>query len=115
MYIFSFHGYLRCYYWAVRTLITIGGLPEPQTSFEIVFQLLNFFSGVFVFSSLIGQVNWDVNPWIHNAVIFESLTSLYKLYREKIKIYLVFFFLLISIYFDELNGDVNGSTLPFNF
>ncbi|XP_019507166.1 PREDICTED: cyclic nucleotide-gated cation channel beta-3 [Hipposideros armiger] len=48
--------YLRCYYWAVRSLITIGGLPEPQTSFEIVFQLLNFFSGVFVFSSLIGQM-----------------------------------------------------------
>ncbi|XP_052031734.1 cyclic nucleotide-gated cation channel beta-3 [Apodemus sylvaticus] len=48
--------YLRCLYWAVRTLITIGGLPEPQTSFEIVFQLLNFFSGVFVFSCVIGQM-----------------------------------------------------------
>ncbi|XP_045437555.1 cyclic nucleotide-gated cation channel beta-3 [Pipistrellus kuhlii] len=48
--------YLRCYYWAVRSLITIGGLPEPQTLFEIVFQLLNFFLGVFVFSSLIGQM-----------------------------------------------------------
>lgn len=56
----SLHRYLRCYYWAVRSLITIGGLPEPQTSFEIVFQLLNFFLGVFVFSTLIGQVNWDV-------------------------------------------------------
>ncbi|XP_029779317.1 cyclic nucleotide-gated cation channel beta-3 [Suricata suricatta] len=48
--------YLRCYYWAVRTLITIGGLPEPETTFEIVFQLVNYFSGVFVFSSLIGQM-----------------------------------------------------------
>ncbi|XP_042523240.1 cyclic nucleotide-gated cation channel beta-3 [Dipodomys spectabilis] len=48
--------YLRCFYWAVRSLITIGGLPEPQTSFEIIFQLLNFFCGVFVFSSLIGQM-----------------------------------------------------------
>ncbi|XP_007955846.1 cyclic nucleotide-gated cation channel beta-3 [Orycteropus afer afer] len=48
--------YLRCYYWAVRTLITIGGLPEPHTTFETVFQLLNFFLGVFVFSSLIGQM-----------------------------------------------------------
>ncbi|XP_066480498.1 cyclic nucleotide-gated channel beta-3 [Tiliqua scincoides] len=48
--------YLRCYYWAVRTLITIGGTPEPVTLFEIVFQLLNFFTGVFVFSSLIGQM-----------------------------------------------------------
>ncbi|KAM4704949.1 cyclic nucleotide-gated channel beta-3 [Rhinophrynus dorsalis] len=48
--------YLRCYYFAVRTLITIGGLAEPQTLFEIVFQLLNYFTGVFVFSSLIGQM-----------------------------------------------------------
>ncbi|KAM8966851.1 cyclic nucleotide-gated channel beta-3 [Pelodytes ibericus] len=48
--------YLKCYYFAVRTLITIGGLPEPQTIFEILFQLLNYFSGVFVFSSLIGQM-----------------------------------------------------------
>ncbi|XP_069587678.1 cyclic nucleotide-gated channel beta-3 isoform X2 [Ranitomeya imitator] len=48
--------YLRCYYFAVRTLITIGGLAEPQTLFEIIFQLLNYFSGVFVFSSLIGQM-----------------------------------------------------------
>ncbi|KAM5157494.1 cyclic nucleotide-gated channel beta-3 [Mantella aurantiaca] len=48
--------YLRCYYFAVRTLITIGGLAEPQTLFEILFQLLNYFTGVFVFSSLIGQM-----------------------------------------------------------
>ncbi|XP_004697783.1 cyclic nucleotide-gated cation channel beta-3 [Echinops telfairi] len=48
--------YLRCYYWAVRSLITIGGLPEPQNTFEIAFQLLNYFLGVFVFSSLIGQM-----------------------------------------------------------
>lgn len=48
--------YLRCYYFAVRSLINIGGLPEPTTTFEITFQMLNFFIGVFVFSSLIGQV-----------------------------------------------------------
>ncbi|XP_026561671.1 cyclic nucleotide-gated cation channel beta-3 [Pseudonaja textilis] len=48
--------YLRCYYWAVRTLITIGGLPEPVTLFEVIFQLMNFFIGVFVFSGLIGQM-----------------------------------------------------------
>ncbi|XP_030623456.1 cyclic nucleotide-gated cation channel beta-3 [Chanos chanos] len=49
-------AYLRCYYFATRTLITIGGLPEPHTLFEIVFQMVNFFTGVFVFSSLIGQM-----------------------------------------------------------
>uniref|UniRef100_A0A8C1U771 Cyclic nucleotide gated channel subunit beta 3, tandem duplicate 1 n=1 Tax=Cyprinus carpio TaxID=7962 RepID=A0A8C1U771_CYPCA len=50
------NAYLRCYYFATRTLITIGGLPEPHTLFEIIFQLVNFFTGVFVFSSLIGQM-----------------------------------------------------------
>lgn len=49
-------SYVRCYYWAVKTLITIGGLPDPQTLFEIVFQLLNYFTGVFAFSVMIGQV-----------------------------------------------------------
>ncbi|XP_073344148.1 cyclic nucleotide-gated channel beta-3-like [Pagrus major] len=49
-------AYIRCYYFAVRSLINIGGLPEPTTTFEISFQLSNFFIGVFVFSSLIGQM-----------------------------------------------------------
>lgn len=40
----------------MKTLITIGGLPDPQTLFEIVFQLLNYFTGVFAFSVMIGQV-----------------------------------------------------------
>uniref|UniRef100_A0A6I8P9C4 Cyclic nucleotide-binding domain-containing protein n=1 Tax=Ornithorhynchus anatinus TaxID=9258 RepID=A0A6I8P9C4_ORNAN len=50
------NSYIRCYYWAVKTLITIGGLPDPQTLFEIVFQLLNYFTGVFAFSVMIGQM-----------------------------------------------------------
>lgn len=40
----------------MKTLITIGGLPDPKTLFEIVFQLLNYFTGVFAFSVMIGQV-----------------------------------------------------------
>ncbi|XP_039209577.1 cyclic nucleotide-gated cation channel beta-1 isoform X3 [Crotalus tigris] len=50
------NSYIRCYYWAVKTLITIGGLPEPHNLFEIVFQLLNYFTGVFAFSVMIGQM-----------------------------------------------------------
>ncbi|XP_034644574.1 cyclic nucleotide-gated cation channel beta-1 [Trachemys scripta elegans] len=50
------NSYIRCYYWAVKTLITIGGLPDPQTLFEILFQLLNYFTGVFAFSVMIGQM-----------------------------------------------------------
>lgn len=58
-----FHRYLRCYYFAVRSLINIGGLPEPTTTFEISFQMSNFFIGVFVFSSLIGQVGVEFSTF----------------------------------------------------
>uniref|UniRef100_A0A3B3X704 Cyclic nucleotide-binding domain-containing protein n=1 Tax=Poecilia mexicana TaxID=48701 RepID=A0A3B3X704_9TELE len=51
-----FHSYIRCYYFAVKTLITIGGLPDPTTVFEICFQLINYFVGVFAFSIMIGQM-----------------------------------------------------------
>lgn len=50
-------SYIRCYYFAVKTLITIGGLPDPTTVFEICFQLINYFVGVFAFSIMIGQVS----------------------------------------------------------
>ncbi|XP_077423438.1 uncharacterized protein LOC144053176 isoform X4 [Vanacampus margaritifer] len=50
------NSYIRCYYFAVKTLITIGGLPDPTTLFEIVFQLINYFVGVFTFSIMIGQM-----------------------------------------------------------
>uniref|UniRef100_A0A3Q3W2A3 Cyclic nucleotide-binding domain-containing protein n=1 Tax=Mola mola TaxID=94237 RepID=A0A3Q3W2A3_MOLML len=49
-------NYIRCYYFAVKTLITIGGLPDPTTVFEICFQLINYFVGVFAFSIMIGQM-----------------------------------------------------------
>ncbi|XP_077953692.1 cyclic nucleotide-gated channel beta-1-like isoform X6 [Gasterosteus aculeatus] len=44
------NSYIRCYYFAVKTLITIGGLPDPTTLFEIIFQLINYFVGVFALS-----------------------------------------------------------------
>uniref|UniRef100_A0A2K6GK90 Cyclic nucleotide-gated cation channel modulatory subunit n=1 Tax=Propithecus coquereli TaxID=379532 RepID=A0A2K6GK90_PROCO len=50
------NSYIRCYYFAVKTLITIGGLPDPRTLFEIIFQGLNYFTGVFAFSVMIGQM-----------------------------------------------------------
>ncbi|XP_076002997.1 cyclic nucleotide-gated channel beta-1 [Genypterus blacodes] len=50
------NAYIRCYYFAVKTLITIGGLPDPTTVFEICFQNINYFVGVFAFSIMIGQM-----------------------------------------------------------
>ncbi|XP_053351096.1 cyclic nucleotide-gated cation channel beta-3 isoform X2 [Clarias gariepinus] len=64
--------YLHCYYFAVRTLINIGGLPEPYTVFEITFQLTNFFVGVFVFSSLIGQMRDVIGAATAGQTYFRS-------------------------------------------
>ncbi|XP_037539315.1 cyclic nucleotide-gated cation channel beta-3 [Nematolebias whitei] len=50
------NGYIRCFYFAVKTLITIGGLPDPTSLLEIIFQLINYFVGVFAFSIMIGQM-----------------------------------------------------------
>ncbi|XP_017681950.1 PREDICTED: cyclic nucleotide-gated cation channel beta-3 [Lepidothrix coronata] len=87
--------YLRCYYWAVRSLITIGGLAEPQTLFEIVFQLLNYFMGVFVFSSLIGQMR-DVigaatagqnyfRSCVDNTVSYMNTYSIPRLVQNRVR------------------------------
>ncbi|XP_034733932.1 cyclic nucleotide-gated cation channel beta-3-like [Etheostoma cragini] len=50
------NSYIRCFYFAVKTLITIGGLPNPTSLFEMIFQLINYFVGVFAFSIMIGQM-----------------------------------------------------------
>uniref|UniRef100_A0A8C6PXC1 Cyclic nucleotide gated channel subunit beta 3, tandem duplicate 2 n=1 Tax=Nothobranchius furzeri TaxID=105023 RepID=A0A8C6PXC1_NOTFU len=65
-------AYLRCYYFAVRSLINIGGLNEPHTVFEITFQMTNFFIGVFVFSSLIGQMRDVIGAATAGQTYFRS-------------------------------------------
>ncbi|XP_060782743.1 cyclic nucleotide-gated cation channel beta-1-like [Neoarius graeffei] len=50
------NAYIRCLYFAVKTLITIGGLPDPTALEEYIFQLINYFIGVFAFSIMIGQM-----------------------------------------------------------
>ncbi|XP_035859143.1 cyclic nucleotide-gated cation channel beta-1-like isoform X2 [Sander lucioperca] len=50
------NSYIRCFYFAVKTLITIGGLPDPTSLPEMIFQLINYFVGVFAFSIMIGQM-----------------------------------------------------------
>ncbi|XP_077983104.1 uncharacterized protein LOC144437944 [Glandiceps talaboti] len=48
--------YIRCCYRATKTLITIGNLPDPVTTFEIFFMNVDFILGIFVFATIIGQM-----------------------------------------------------------
>lgn len=70
-FLLSSYSYIRCYYFAVKTLITIGGLPDPTTVFEICFQLVNYFVGVFAFSIMIGQVSMKLFSLLLPAFCFQ--------------------------------------------
>ncbi|XP_071785826.1 uncharacterized protein [Asterias amurensis] len=50
------NAYVRCLFRATKTLITIGNLPLPLTTFEIFFMNIDFMIGVFVFATIIGQM-----------------------------------------------------------
>ncbi|KAM9480708.1 uncharacterized protein cngb1a [Clarias gariepinus] len=83
------NSYIRCYYFAVKTLITIGGLPDPTTVFEIVFQLVNYFVGVFAFSIMIGQMRDVVGAATAGPAYYRSCVdstvkymTIYKIPRE---------------------------------
>uniref|UniRef100_A0A3Q3C4E8 Cyclic nucleotide-gated cation channel beta-3-like n=1 Tax=Haplochromis burtoni TaxID=8153 RepID=A0A3Q3C4E8_HAPBU len=64
-------AYLSCFFYA-ENLINIGGLNEPETVFEITFQMTNFFLGVFVFSSLIGQMRDVIGAATAGQTYFRS-------------------------------------------
>ncbi|XP_078677009.1 cyclic nucleotide-gated channel beta-3-like isoform X1 [Branchiostoma floridae x Branchiostoma belcheri] len=52
----SGNSYIRCYYWATRTLLSIGGIPSPTNDFEYLIMLCNWLLGVFVFAMIIAQI-----------------------------------------------------------
>ncbi|XP_035665458.1 cyclic nucleotide-gated cation channel beta-3-like [Branchiostoma floridae] len=52
----SGNSYIRCYYWATRTLLSIGGIPTPTNDFEYLIMLCNWLLGVFVFAMIIAQI-----------------------------------------------------------
>ncbi|XP_072374607.1 cyclic nucleotide-gated channel beta-1-like isoform X1 [Scyliorhinus torazame] len=80
------NSYMRCYYWAVKTLITIGGLPDPQNVFEILFQLINYFMGVFIFSIMIGQMREVVGAATAGQTYYRSCMDNTVKYMNSYKI-----------------------------
>ncbi|GFO30202.1 cyclic nucleotide-gated cation channel [Plakobranchus ocellatus] len=48
--------YIKCMFWSVMTLTTIGERPPPQTEVEYIFTGLTFLIGVFVFAAVVGNV-----------------------------------------------------------
>nr|XP_002125558.1 cyclic nucleotide-gated cation channel beta-1-like [Ciona intestinalis] len=60
-YLLEGNAYVRCYFWAFMTTVTIGNVPEPVTTIEYLVQIFNYFAGLFIFSIVIGQVRDSVH------------------------------------------------------
>ena len=54
-----FSSYLRCFYWAVRTVSTIHELEEnnPTNTLEFTVEMFAYLGGVFVIAVIIGEVS----------------------------------------------------------
>ncbi|PIK33890.1 hypothetical protein BSL78_29290 [Apostichopus japonicus] len=64
--------YVRCLYRAAKTLITIGNLPAPTTTPEIIFMTIDFMIGIFVFATIIGQMRDIVDQPVPQRIISEN-------------------------------------------
>ncbi|CAF0982087.1 unnamed protein product [Rotaria sordida] len=74
--------YLRCLYWSTLTLTTIGDLPPPETNWQAVFAITSYMIGIFVFSSIIGQVGNVITNRNASRLEFERLLDSAKQYMR---------------------------------
>ncbi len=51
------HSYLRCFFYAEKSLLMIAELPFPETMFGQIFQMTNYFFGALFLSIILGQVD----------------------------------------------------------
>ncbi|XP_041353775.1 cyclic nucleotide-gated channel rod photoreceptor subunit alpha-like isoform X2 [Gigantopelta aegis] len=74
--------YIRCMFWSMMTLTTIGERPPPETDLEYVFTGMIFLIGVFVFAAVVGNVG-DVISNMHAArQDFQSRMDHIKFYMQ---------------------------------
>ncbi|XP_078592720.1 cyclic nucleotide-gated channel alpha-3-like [Branchiostoma floridae x Branchiostoma japonicum] len=72
--------YIRCMYWSIMTLTTIGENPPPRTNLEYIFTGLTFLIGVFLFATVVGNVGDVISNLRHARTEFQARLDRVKMY-----------------------------------
>lgn len=78
--------YIYSFYWSTITLTTIGELSQPHTILEYVFMTLEYFIGIFMFATLVGNVGSIIDNVNKNRLEFQSKMDGIKTYMKSTKI-----------------------------
>lgn len=74
--------YVYSFYWSTITLTTIGELSQPHTIFEYIFMNLEYFIGIFMFATLVGNVGSILDNVNKNKLEFQSKMDRIKTYMK---------------------------------
>lgn len=78
--------YTYSFYWSTITLTTIGELSHPHTIFEYAFMTFEYFVGILMFASLVGNLGSIVSNVNKNRLMFQSKMDNVKTYMKMSKI-----------------------------
>lgn len=78
--------YVYSFYWSTITLTTIGELAQPHTILEYLFMTLEYFIGILMFATLVGNVGSIISNVNKNKLAFQNKMDNVKTYMKTTKI-----------------------------
>lgn len=74
--------YVYSFYWSTITLTTIGELAQPHTIVEYLFMTLEYFIGILMFATLVGNVGSIISNVNKNKLAFQNKMDDVKTYMK---------------------------------